>query len=69
MATIRKTKVGLEVLLVRAEVRGVPEKTLLKSRNMVYVDIVWPQSGPTLPVRYSTRCSRTPTRGTMADAM
>ena len=43
MATTKKTKVGLEVLLVRAELKGIPEKALLKSRNMVQVDMVWPR--------------------------
>ena len=45
MAMAKKTKVSLEVLLVRAELNGIPEKALLKSRNMVQVDIVWPRSG------------------------
>ena len=43
MATTKKAKVGLEVLLVRAELKGIPEKALLKSRNMVQVDMVWPR--------------------------
>ena len=45
MATTRKTKVALEVLLVRAELKGVPERALLKSRNMVQVDMIWPRAG------------------------
>ena len=43
MATTKKAKVGLEVLLVKAELKGIPEKALLKSRNMVQVDMVWPR--------------------------
>ena len=45
MATTTKTKVALEVLFVRAELNGIPEKALLKSRNMVQVDMIWPRSG------------------------
>ena len=45
MATAKKTKVGLEVLFARAELKGIPEKALLKSRNMVQVDMIWPRSG------------------------
>ena len=45
MATTKKTKVGLEVLLVKAELKGIPEKALLKSRNMVQVDMIWPRAG------------------------
>jgi len=43
MAT--KAKQTLEVLLVKAELTGVPEKGLLKSRNLVAVDIIWPRAG------------------------
>ena len=45
MAATRRTRVSLEVLLVRAELKGIPEKRLLKSRNIGQVDIVWPRSG------------------------
>ena len=45
MATTKKTKVALEVLLVRAELKGVPERALPKSRNMVQVDMIWPRPG------------------------
>ena len=34
MATAKKTKVALEVLFARAELKGIPERALLKSRNM-----------------------------------
>jgi predicted nucleotidyltransferase len=30
---------------VRAELKGIPEKALLKSRNLVQVDLVWPRTG------------------------
>ena len=40
MATARKTKVALEVLFARAELKGIPERALLKSRNMVQVDMI-----------------------------
>ena len=45
MATARKTKVALEVLFARAELKGIPERALLKSRNMVQVDMIWPRPG------------------------
>ena len=45
MATAKKTKVALEVLFARAELKGIPERALLKSRNMVQVDMIWPRSG------------------------
>ena len=45
MATAKRTKAALEILFVRAEVKGIPEKGLLKSRNMVQVDMVWPRTG------------------------
>ena len=38
-----RKKVGLEFLLVRAVLKGVPEKTLLKSRNIGQVDLIWPR--------------------------
>ena len=43
MAT--KTKRLVEVLLVSCEMTGVPEKGLLKSRNLGSVDLVWPRAG------------------------
>ena len=45
MANTKKIKKSLEFLLVRAEVKGVPEKALLKSHNIGQVDIVWPRTG------------------------
>jgi len=45
MATAKKAKAALEILFVRAELKGVPEKGLLKSRNMVQVDLIWPRTG------------------------
>lgn len=39
-----KTKRSLEFQLVRAEVKGLPEKVLLKSRNLGNVDLIWPRT-------------------------
>ena len=44
MAT-RRAKASLEFLLVKAELSGIPEKGLLKSRNLVQVDLIWPRTG------------------------
>ena len=41
----KRTKVNLEFLLVKAELKGVPEKALLKSRNIGQVDLIWPRTG------------------------
>ena len=41
---MRKKK-AVELLLVKAELAGVLEKRLLKSRNVGVVDLVWPRSG------------------------
>lgn len=38
-------KTSVEILLVGAELTGVPERRLLKSRNVGAVDLVWPRSG------------------------
>jgi len=38
-------KRALEFLLVRAEITGVPEKRLLRSRHLGAVDLVWPRTG------------------------
>ena len=35
----------VEVLLLKAELTGVPERRLLKSRNVGAVDLVWPRAG------------------------
>ena len=43
MATTKRTKVNLEFLLVKAELKGSPEKALLKSRNIGQVDLIWPR--------------------------
>ena len=45
MATMKRTKADIEFLLVKAEVKGVPEKGLLKSRNIGQVDLIWPRTG------------------------
>ncbi len=41
----KKVKANLEFLLVKAEVKGVPEKALLKSGNIGQVDLIWPRTG------------------------
>ena len=38
-------KIPLEITLVRAELDGVPEKRLLKTRNLVQIDLIWPRTG------------------------
>ena len=38
-------KTAVEIQLVRAELTGVPEKRLLKSRNLGCVDLIWPRTG------------------------
>lgn len=43
MAT--KSKRLVEVLLVKCEVKGTPEKLLLRSRNLGTVDLIWPRAG------------------------
>ncbi len=45
MAMKKNRKSALEILFERAEIKGVPEKALLKSRNMIQVDLVWPRTG------------------------
>ena len=44
MATTKRTKVNVEFQLVRAELKGVPEKALLKSHNIGQVDMIWPRA-------------------------
>ena len=39
-----RTKANIEFLLVKAELKGVPEKGLLKSRNIGQVDLIWPRA-------------------------
>ena len=39
-----KTKQLVEVLLVKCEMTGLPEKGLLKSRNLGAVDLIWPRA-------------------------
>ena len=41
----RKIKASLEFLLVKAELNGIPEKGLLRSRNIGQVDLIWPRTG------------------------
>ena len=44
MATTKRTKVNVEFQLVRAELKGVPEKALLKSHNIGQIDLIWPRA-------------------------
>lgn len=41
----KSSKSNVEILLVRVELTGVPEKKLLKSRNLGAVDMIWPRTG------------------------
>ena len=41
----KKAKASLEFLLVKAELKGIPEKGLLRSRNIGQVDLIWPRTG------------------------
>ena len=36
---------AIEILLSKAELTGVPERRLLKSRNLGAVDLIWPRTG------------------------
>ena len=45
MATAKKAKKSLEFQLVRAELKGVPEKGLLLSHNIGQLDLIWPRTG------------------------
>lgn len=45
MPTAKKTKTNLEITLVKAEFTALPEKGLLKSRNLGQVDLIWPRTG------------------------
>lgn len=41
----KRAKANVEFLLVKAELNGIPEKGLLKSRNIGQVDLIWPRTG------------------------
>ena len=41
----KRVKKMLEVSLVKAEITSLPERKLLKSRNLVCVDMIWPRAG------------------------
>ena len=41
----KRVKKMLEVSLVRAELASLPERKLLRSRNLVCVDMIWPRAG------------------------
>jgi len=38
-------KSAVEILLVKATLKGLPEKGLLRSRNLGCVDVIWPRTG------------------------
>lgn len=40
-----KTKRLIEFLLVKCELEGVPERALLRSRNIGCLDLIWPRAG------------------------
>lgn len=40
-----RTKKDVEILLVKIEFTALPERKLLKSRNLACVDLVWPRTG------------------------
>ena len=44
MATVEKTRRTIEFLLVKAELQGIPEKKLLRSRNIGQLDLIWPRA-------------------------
>ena len=44
MGAGEKTRRTIEFLLVKAELQGVPEKRLLRSRNIGQLDLIWPRA-------------------------
>ena len=44
MGATEKTKRTIEFLLMKAELQGVPEKRLLRSRNIGQLDLIWPRA-------------------------
>lgn len=41
----KSTKKDVEILLVNAEITALPERKLIKTRNLVCVDLIWPRRG------------------------
>ena len=41
----KKEKVALEILLEKAEITSLPMRKLLRSRNLLSVDLIWPRTG------------------------
>ena len=41
----KKAKASLEFLFVKVELKGIPEKGLLRNRNIGQVDLIWPRTG------------------------
>ena len=42
---MKTEKTGVEIRLLKAELSGLPERKLLKSRNLGAVDLIWPRTG------------------------
>lgn len=42
---VKSVKRDVEILLVKAEITSLPERKLIKTRNLVCVDLVWPRKG------------------------
>ena len=42
---VKNRKLPLEILLVGAEISSLPERRLLKSRNLFAADLIWPRTG------------------------
>jgi hypothetical protein len=42
---VKSVKKDVEILLVKAEITSLPERKLIKTRNLVCVDLVWPRKG------------------------
>jgi len=42
---MKSVKTSVEIQLVKAELTGIPERRLLKSRNLGCVDLIWPRTG------------------------
>ncbi|MGN0832045.1 MAG: hypothetical protein ACI4RD_00170 [Kiritimatiellia bacterium] len=42
---MKTVKTGVEFQLLKAELSGLPERKLLKSRNLGCVDLIWPRTG------------------------
>ena len=52
----KRARANLEFLLVKAELKGIPEKWLLRSCNIGQVDLIWPRTGVAKNARGSLAC-------------